>query len=150
MGDGGGEAVCDAQTLTHADQRGHDAVEAASGVPDPFGELGILKERVRPRGVKGGHAHVHAPKRKHPPKPFRPKVLGRAGVDALKGVEGQHLEDKGETQHGQERGEILLENVGDAELVVAMRLLQKGEIPFKPILALPLLHLPLHLRLVGR
>lgn len=121
-------------------------MEPAARVPDSLGELRVLQQRVRSRRIKRRHAHIHRREREHAPQALRPEVFTRAAPDAVQGMDFQTREYKARGDQVPVAREILLQDVGDAELVVLVRLAQPGEIPVEAVFALPALNLRFHAR----
>ena len=61
-------------------------------------------------------------------------------------MQSQDVPQKAGSAHTQQRGEVLTEDMGHAELIVAMRFLKKLEISFEAVLSFPLLNFSLHER----
>ena len=125
-------------------------MKAPLGIPDPFCQLGVLEQRICAGRIKGRHSHIHATKSKHPPKTFCPKVDRSSGVDALKGMKGNQMFEKGRASHGQQGGEIPSKDMRNAKFIMPMGLLKKAEVSLKAILPLPFLNLRLHPSQIGR
>ena len=56
--------------------------------------LGVLQQRISPRRIKGGHAHIHAAEGKDSPQSFRPEVFRRTGIYALERMEHEHPQEE--------------------------------------------------------
>ena len=148
--DRGRKTIGNTESLSHLNERIDNLMEAALGIPDPFGELGVLKERICGGSIERGHSHVHAPKRENPTQPLRPKIDRGTSIDALKRVESKQVAKERRSQHGKQRRKVASQDVSDAELIVTMGFLEKAEIAFKSILALPFFHFGLHVGNVSR
>ena len=111
--------------------------------------LCILQQRISPRRIKRRHAHIHAPKSKHPSQSLRPKILRRPGINTLKRMQRKNPQQKRRSRHRENRRKILLQHMRNTQFIMPMRLLQESQISLEAILALPFLDLPLHSGRIG-
>ena len=140
------EPVLDAEALAHAHERVEHGVEPAPRVPDALGQLGVLQQGVGGGGLEGGHAHVHGGEGEDAAEALGPEVLAGAAPDGVEGVDAEARGDEPEGEHVPEAGEVLVQNVAHAELVVVVGLAQPGQVAAEAVLALPALDLGFHAR----
>nr|POF18048.1 hypothetical protein CFP56_13459 [Quercus suber] len=126
------------------DQRLDHAVKPPDGIPDALCQLRVLQQAVGARRIERTHAHIHAAEGEDPSQALSPEVFRGALPDALEGMQRQDVSQEQRPQHRQQALEVLQQDVFDAELVVAMTLLEEGQVALISILTLPLLDLALH------